>query len=170
MSLRRLLGAGLVCLMLACPFSPLPMTGREAGRLYIDSIGVDVALYRSNKQSVVDREDSAAWFDLDAWPGHMLIADHVTQSFARLNEVEIGDCARIVTAEDDVLHYICTEVFDGHNNGLFITDDRGFSVVGDAELLMYTCLSYWRNVRVTLWDPLPATMTDIWEGGVSDGL
>lgn len=169
MKVRRAVSAGLVCFLLLLAGSAIAF-GNYAGRLYIDKIEVDVALYRSNKQYVVDRQDSAAYFELAAWPGHMLIADHVTQSFSRLSEIEPGDRACIVTSDGLVENYICVDVFDGHNTGKFITDWNGRSVMKDASLLMYTCLTYWRNVRVTLWEPTPATVTDLAEGGMTDGM
>lgn len=169
MKVQRAVSAGLVCFFLLSA-GVTTMPSNYAGRLYIDKIEVDVALYRSNKQSVVDRQDSAAYFDLDAWPDHMLIADHVTQSFNRLNEIEPGDTAYIVTRDGLVETYICVDAFDGHNTGQFITDWDGNSVMNDAGLLMYTCLTYWRNVRVTLWEPVPATTTDLAEGGKADGM
>lgn len=124
---------------------------RFAGRLYIPDVGIDVALYRSNKQYVVDRQDSAAYFDLSPWKGHMLIADHNTQAFGPLLDVTVGMDASIVHSDGTETRYVCTDVFDGHNTGKYISDWSGKIVMHRADLLMYTCLGYWRNVRVTLW-------------------
>ena len=122
-----------------------------AGRLYIPEVGIDVALYRSNKQNVVDRDDSAAYFDLPPWNGHMLIADHNTQAFGPLLDVSVGMEATINHTDGTETRYTCTDVFDGHNTGKYISDWSGKIVMHRADLLMYTCLGYWRNVRVTLW-------------------
>ncbi len=89
----------LIVLMLTLPVSPAfaadppseavsaHLFGTDApfaGRLYVESIGVDVALYRTLSQETVDRVDSAAYFDLDGARGHMIIADHCTQAFRDL--------------------------------------------------------------------------------------
>lgn len=126
------------------------------GRLRIPEVGVDVALYRSNKQYVVDRVDSAAYFDLSPWRGHFCIADHNTQDFGPLVDVEVGMIANIIKKDGTVAYYQCVEVFDGHNTGKYISDWGGKIVMARADLLMYTCLGYWRNVRVTLWNEIPA--------------
>lgn len=126
------------------------------GRLYIDDVGIDVALYKSNKQYVVDRDDSAAYFDLNRWPRHMLIADHNTEAFATLGIVEVGMLAYIVRPDGEIWYYECTETFDGHNTGKYITDWNGKNVVTKADLLMYTCFDGWKNVKVTLWKKIDA--------------
>lgn len=122
------------------------------GRLYIPDVGIDVALYRSNKQYVVDRDDGAAYFDLNRWKKHMLIADHWTEAFATLKDVMVGMEAYIQRHDGTVDYYVCTEVFDGHNTGKYITDWNYNNVVPRAELLMYTCFDGWKNVKVTIWE------------------
>lgn len=136
-----------------------------AGRLYIREVGIDVALYRSNKQYVVDRDDSAAYFDLSRWRGHMSVADHWTQGFATLKDVTEEMEAYIVQPDGTTTYYTCTAVFDGHNTGHGITDWDGRFVHGDAPLLMYTCIDGWRNVRVCLWEVVVVT----WEEEIADG-
>lgn len=123
-----------------------------AGRLYIPEVNIDVALYRSNKQYVVDRTDSAAYFDLANWRGHMVIADHNTQCFATLLDVTVGMEAIIAHPDGTETHYICVDVFDGHNTGRYISDWSGKIVMRRADVLMYTCLDWWEDVRVTLWE------------------
>lgn len=122
-----------------------------AGRLYIPAVGIDVALYRSNAQYVVDRVDSAAYFEYKV-QGHYSVADHWTQGFATLKDVEVGMTGYIVRPDGRVDNYVCTDVFDGHNTGHGITDNSGKFVHHRAPLLMYTCLGYWRNVRICLWE------------------
>lgn len=125
-----------------------------AGRLHICSVGIDIALYRSNKQYVVDREDSAAYFDLAPWQGHMIIADHNTQGFDALLDVEVGMICTIFKEDGTVAYYECVDVFDGHNTGRYISNMSGKIVMHRADVLMYTCLDYWENVRVTLWNEI----------------
>jgi hypothetical protein len=127
---------------------------RFAGRLYIDSVGIDVALYRSMMQYIVDDTDSAAYFDVLPWKGHMIIADHRTQAFSTLVDVEIGEIARIHKEDGTNAYYECVDVFDGYNKGGYISDGKGKIVMHRADLLMYTCLDYWQGVRVTLWNEI----------------
>lgn len=122
-----------------------------AGRLYVESIGVDVALYRTLSQEAVDRVDSAAYFDLGGARGHMIIADHCTQAFRNLGKVKTGSTACVVAADGSTAYYECTAIFKGHNTGGGITDWQGNSVIGQSDLLMYTCFDGWRNVWVVLW-------------------
>lgn len=123
-----------------------------AGRLYVDDVDIDVALYNSNKQEVVDRKDSAAYFDLSAARGNMLIADHNTHTFGSLGSTKTGTMAHIVKEDGTIVYYKCVDVFKGHNTGKGITDWNGNSVVGKADLLMYTCFDGWQNIWVTLWN------------------
>lgn len=125
------------------------------GRLYIPDVGIDVALYRSNKQNVVDREDSAAYFSLSRWRGHMLIADHWTQGFATLKDVEVGMIAHIDHKDGTTTCFECVQAFNGHNTGKYITDWDYRNVVTWSDMLMYTCFDGWRNVKVTLWNEKP---------------
>ena len=125
-----------------------------AGRLYISSVGVDVALYNSFRQYVVDREDSAAYFDIAPWQGHMVIGDHNTQGFDAILDVEIGAIAMIVGEDGSITYYECVDAFNGHNTGRYISDWNGKIVMHRADLLMYTCLDYYKNVRVVLWNKI----------------
>ena len=125
---------------------------RFVGRLYIPDVGIDVALYRSNAQGVVDRKDSAAYFDLATHPMHMIVADHWTQGFATLKDVAVGMEAYIIHKDGVTTYYKCIEVLDGHNTGHIITDSRYREVVSKSDLLMYTCIDGWKNVRVVLCD------------------
>lgn len=122
------------------------------GRLYVDDVDIDVALYNSNDQEVVDRKDSAAYFDLSYARGDMIIADHNTHAFGSLTHVKKGTIARIVKEDGRSVYYKCVEIFKGHNTGRGITDWNGNSVVGKADLLMYTCLDGWENIWVALWN------------------
>lgn len=121
------------------------------GRLYVDDVDIDVALYKSNKQDVVDRKDSAAYFDLSYARGDMIIADHNTHAFGSLGSVKKGAIARIVKENGEVVYYRCVDIFKGHNTGKGITDLSGNSVVGKSDLMMYTCFDGWQNIWVALW-------------------
>lgn len=119
-----------------------------AGRLYIDDIGIDVALYNSNAQEVVDRDDSAAYF---GWLKHRIIGDHNTEAFKTLGKTKVGTTACIAKEDGTFAYYECVDIFKGHNTGKDITDWDGNSVMQKEDLLMYTCFNGPRNVWVTLW-------------------
>lgn len=127
------------------------------GRLYVDCASIDVALYQSSSQAVVDRTDAAACFELSSALGQTIIADHNTQVFAALGDVCQGDTACIRRADGTVVSYVCTGVFKGRNTGWDLSDWQGQSVIGRADLIMYTCLSGWQTVWIVLWDEVPAS-------------
>lgn len=118
------------------------------GRLYVDDVGIDVALYKSWEQAVVDRDDSAAYM---GWPKHRVIGDHNTEAFKTLGQTKVGTIARIVKEDGTVVYYECVDIFKGHNTGGTITDWDGNDVIQQEDLLMYTCFNGPRNVWVTLW-------------------
>lgn len=124
------------------------------GRLYVPEVGIDVALYRTNKQSMCDRKDAACYFDL--YPHDtMLIADHVTQAFGPLLDVAVGMIACIHTHEDEYVYMECVEVFDGYNYGHGILDGNKRNCNGRSDYLMYTCIpGRKKEVRVCLWNTI----------------
>ena len=146
--------ATLVCIALLF-LSPVSQAASYYGRLHIPSVGIDVGLYRSSdRQAVVDRKDSACIFRLSYDRRTCLIADHYTQGFAPLMDVTVGMTGRVEKADGKTVHIVCVEVLEGHNTGHGITDDHGISVVGQHDYLMYTCMGYWRNVRICQWDKI----------------
>lgn len=146
--------ATLICIALLF-LSPVSQAASYYGRLHIPSVGIDVGLYRSSdRQAVVDRKDSACIFRLSYGRRTLLIADHYTQGFVTLMDVAVGMTGHIEKADGDIVHIVCVDVLDGHNTGNGITDDHGVSVVGQHDYLMYTCMGYWRNVRICQWDKI----------------
>ena len=122
------------------------------GRLYIDSVGIDVALYRDkyNKQSAVDRQDSACYFRMSN--GGWLIADHNTQAFSTLLDVEVGAEATIVLQNGEIQRLVCVEVLDGINTGHGLTDKNRKVQHGRYDIAMYTCISNWQDIRICHWE------------------
>lgn len=122
------------------------------GRLYIESVGIDVALYRDqyNKQKAVDRKDSACYFRMSN--GGWIIADHNTQAFKTLLDVKVGDEATIVLQNGEIKHFVCVEVLDGINTGHGITNKSRKVQHGRYDLLMYTCITNWQDVRICHWN------------------
>lgn len=121
------------------------------GRLYIPDAMIDVALYTGNAQGICDRQDSANIFSLGLDVGKT-IADHSNQEFRKLFSVEIGTQGYIELENGDIINIVCVNVFNGHNNGVYITDEEGNNVMDVADFMMYTCRNGWRNVRICLWE------------------
>lgn len=124
------------------------------GRLLIPCVGIDVGLYYVDwysGQAIADRRDSAGWYHHYLAKDSEVIADHKTQEFKTLPEVQIGDTAYIVTREA-VLVLTCSVVMDGRNTGDDLVDGDGRKVYGDADYICYTCLKNWRNVRIVGFD------------------
>lgn len=122
------------------------------GRLYVDAVGIDVALYRTNSQDMCDRQDAACIFDLYG-QDTLLIADHVNQAFGPLLDVTVGMEACIHPPDGEDVRMVCVEVIDGLNGIGCITDEAGQDARRGADYLMYTCIQKGDNaVRVCLWD------------------
>lgn len=176
MQMRRLFAAAaLIAALSFCPFTTATDTAQDApdyaddtkysgfyGRLYIPSVNIDVALYKSTKQKqkVVDRQDSAVMFRLSYRPKVWIIADHNTQAFASMTDIQVGDEATIVKHEGGEILLECAEVIDGHNTGHGLTDDHGINAVGAYPYLTYTCTGYWRNIRICQWALIDETDAD----------
>ena len=123
-----------------------------AGRLYIDDADINVALYYSHKQEVVDNDDSAAYFFFGTY--HGVIADHNTEAFSTLGRVKVGTLSRIEGSDGTDTYYQCIDVFEGINIRTDITDLQGNSVTNRADLLMYTCVKGSKNILITLWSKI----------------
>ena len=128
------------------------------GVLYIPSIDTHVKLNTSEYkywQYTVDKEDSALFFNVSTAG---VIADHVNQSFANLNCVNIGDELQIMNG-DRLFTYKCVLNSKGYNTsvngrpGLYFTDYSDAYNYGG--LTLYTCLDpSGKNVTITHWDKI----------------
>lgn len=121
------------------------------GRLYIQSVGIDVALYYELSQSATDRVDSAAIFTYGSYDGE-IIADHNNQDFGKLFDVVVGTTGYIQLSNGDVINIKCVDVLNGHNTGTELTDENYCSVMGQYDYLMYTCRNGWQNIRICQWN------------------
>lgn len=141
------------------------------GRLLIPSVGIDVGLYYVdwyNGQGVADRRDSAGWYHRYLSKTSEVIADHSTQEFGRLPEVQAGDRAYLLTGKE-IIVLTCTLVMDGHNTGERLTDADGRTVYDYADYLCYTCLNGWRNVRIVGFDIVPEGLEEMIRNRFEDG-
>lgn len=121
------------------------------GRLYIPEANISVALYEDDAQFITDRADSANIIFLGDSDDYT-IADHKNQEFSKLFEINIGTYGYIILKNGNVVSLKCTDVFNGHNNGVRITDENGVNADNRADYMTYTCMDNWRNVRICLWE------------------
>lgn len=90
-------------------------------------------------QSVVDDPNRGLLFWND--PYHLIIADHSTQGFAPLPEIEIGDRAFLKWEDGTVTVYRCIDIQPGYNDGTVRYSD-GISAESVYDLMCYTCTDY----------------------------
>lgn len=131
---------------------------RMIGRLVIPSVGVDVALFNSYTQGIVDRQDSAGTYRYNG--GQMVIADHKNQGFA-LTKLSIpGVTIAYINDGQTVTPYICIDNNVGSNksNGIpyDLLDCNGESIYlqNEGGLCMYTCNQHWSSITYTYWQPI----------------
>lgn len=125
----------------------------NVGNLSIPDLKLNVALngtkVSSQLQAIVDAQNSALYHKFGkAW----IIGDHAAQGFKVIKDAA-GKYAYVTFKNGTQVRYLCTGVYQGHNNGDLILNN-GVSVtdhpVGD--LTMYTCMdSTGRNVYITAW-------------------
>ncbi len=143
-------------MLLRSPYVGAEMKNRYGmiGRLVIPAVGIDVAVCTDGpgesveavRQAVCDAEDSALlYFSPEEGA---VIADHNTQAFATLINVEKGDKAYLIDNEK-VTEFVCTSLTDGHNNNHAGLVDENFASIGtDHDIVMYTCMDVWTNIRI----------------------
>lgn len=121
------------------------------GRLYVPDAKIDVALYTGNAQYICDMQDSANIFSYGLVE-EKTIADHSNQEFRKLFSVKVGMEGYIKLKNGEIINIVCTDIFDGYNNGMYITDKEGNDVMRFADYVMYTCKNGWQNIIVCAWE------------------
>ena len=118
------------------------------GRFKISSVGIDVACYESWQQSVVDAEDSAAYF---YGYGNVVIADHKTQGFSAIKECQEGTRASLISPSG-TREYVFVDKILGHNTGEILTDSNGTPIeeLYRDMLICYTCNENWKNITIVI--------------------
>lgn len=118
-------------------------------RLYIPAADINVGLLYewdwTQRQDDCDRQDTACVYS-NVY-GHYIIADHKTQAFQNLINVEEGDYIFFLYG-DHYDWFVCTAVFDGHNAEYYVADADWNNIEADYDWLCYTCLDWWQNIRV----------------------
>lgn len=131
----------------------------NVGRLYINSCGVNVALFAADLsnlsagQAIVDRKDSAAYYSSSYW-GYALIADHRHQGFDGIKKSVAGSTTAYIDFGSYQQGLVCVSRFVGYNGwngvgGLYTTSGEPVGIGGD--LCMYTCNTD-GTVTITFWN------------------
>lgn len=123
------------------------------GRLYIEDLNINVALYCSAEQYITDRIDSAnVYWTYNNKLIDLIIADHKNQAFANLSNAVVGTRGYIEHNFLGRVDIVCVDVFNGHNTGYYLVDENGKIIESKADYLMYTCRDNSYNIFVCLWD------------------
>ena len=124
------------------------------GRIYIDEVGVDTAVFYSadltNLQAIVDADDMAAMFDWE--DGNTMIADHNYQGFNDIRYLTPGSYAELVTVNGTFGYTLQEIIYDAWNASSEITYNDGtpISVNYTSNLVIYTCNND-GTITVTIW-------------------
>lgn len=121
------------------------------GRLWIPSLGVDVALFEGNDQEIVDREDSACYIH---WYEQNVIGDHNYQGFDAIKSAVPNETRAYICWGTWTEEFACTANFRGYNTG-GLTDLNGNSLACEnvGGITMYTCNETKTSVTITYWQP-----------------
>jgi outer membrane biosynthesis protein TonB len=126
-------------------------TKNYIGRFKISSVGVNVACYAGSEQSIVDAQDSAAYF---YGFGHIIIGDHKHQGFSAIKSCSVGTKARMVT-KNGTETFTCVGKIQGHNTGYELTDANYVPInnLYPGSIACYTCNDNWKNVTIVFFMP-----------------
>jgi hypothetical protein len=129
------------------------------GRLYIDDVNIDVALFKQklgvSSQGVVDNHDSAAYLPDNGYYGFDIIADHRHQGFVGIRSVYAKHTIAVIDFGSYTKSYICVDRFTGRNTVADLVDMDGKSIRGrnDGGICMYTC-NYDDTITISFWQPV----------------
>ena len=150
---------GQACMHCGSPFHrsedclSLSLRRGAIGRWIIPDVQIDVAVFASNQQTVVDETDSAGWF---SYGQNTLIADHWNQGFNAIKQCTPGMTAEL-QQETQTVSYICTRVDTGFNTGTGILDNQGNDLIDYTEknyVICYTCNDQKGNITFVMFKPL----------------
>lgn len=126
------------------------------GRLFIPSVGVDVAAFRMDLgtyrlQEVTDAKDSACVFK---YGKQMVIADHKHQGFDAIYNVKLGDYLVMKRKNGNVEIYVCMEKGNGINNGDLYKDGVMLTRLNAHGYTTYTCNQNRYHITIIFWQPV----------------
>lgn len=104
----------------------------------IPNVDVAVDCYRSHKQSVADRENSANYM---RWGDCHIVADHNYQGFEKIKACKVGDVAHL-EIKGKVTSYECVGITTGINTGVELYEDSGRDLrshTNTGGITCYTC-------------------------------
>lgn len=131
---------------------------RMIGRLVIPSVGLDVALFNSYTQGVVDRQDSAGTYRHNG--GQMIIADHKNQGFSAMKSSVPYETIAYINDGETITSYICivNNVGSNKSNGipydLLDCNKNSIYFQNAGGICMYTCNDHWSRITYTYWQPI----------------
>jgi len=122
-----------------------------SGRWLIPDVGVNVAVYPSNSQSIVDAKDSAGMFQALK---QTLIADHNYQGFSAIRNCKPGTIAYLDNGKERC-KFICTGITTGQNlkSDLVTKDNVSVSKLNVGGFTCYTCNENKKNVTIVFFQP-----------------
>ena len=138
--------------------SPETTTSRGIDRLIIPAALINTPIYDVDGkggqyvQSVVDAEESAAWFH---YGGTIIVADHNGQGFMRITQAIPGESGALVQKDGVMSKYICVNAGVGRNERTSLHDADGnkFNTYPEKTMITYTCYNGWQNVYYCVWQP-----------------
>lgn len=131
--------------------------GEQQGRLFVPQANIDVGFIYTYLQFYTDMEDMATEFNM--WEHDMYIdceyfADHNTQEFSKLKDVQVGYDAYVDYRYCDDVWLKCVAITHGHNCIYYFADENYNQITQTpcgATYLMYTCEDCWQNILMTWW-------------------
>ena len=174
---RVVLGA--VFLALALPLSTSPVVAvdvspRNSGSFVVEDVGLKIDWIAETDgsmwQTIVDDPNVSLYVDESFGFGFPILADHSTQGFSKLFEVEEGDVGVLSFPDGSEKVLVCSGVFEGTNAETYLStvDGTPLQDVVDADFVAYTCMRSVFNpngVLVATWDE-----TDGTESALDDGI
>ena len=140
------------------------------GRLVIPVAEINVALYESSNQVVVNAEDSAALFKLGS---ARVIADYWAQGFSNLSRCEEGSEAYIVTDVGSTL-YLCSKSENGSiaRGNILFSDSTAVGTSSKSSVVCYSQTGVGTSAWVVEFTPdgEPTTCKKYEDGGIVPGV
>ena len=125
-----------------------------ATTLSIPDINCNVELKEGCSQKIVDSECAAIYnSSVYGINDNIIVADHRTQEFKNLKNVEVGTTAYIVNEWDDIIELECIEVCEGKLDsiGYILVDGEYMENRYDDVYIFYTCKKEKGKRVVTYW-------------------
>lgn len=129
-------------------------------RLYMPDLGINVALFNTDKlslaeqQAYVDAPDSGSWLPLK---NMVVIGDHASDGFQSIKDAVPGETMCYLQTGTNVLTFVCAKTGRGQNIVKDLLDENGNSLIKITgySLLTYTCSdTTGKNIYYAFWTPV----------------